>query len=122
MRYLPLLSKFAKDGVSHHIGTGGRLVFVERKWDYNAQHATSPPHTPQERRYLLKRTAICGAITFLVVLVLMGTELGDKKPDGHLLVVPAINAAFVALLGWFLPIGNKKRAALAVSGAPKNAG
>src|SRR6266404_5452011 len=25
MRYLPLLSKFAKGGVSHHIGTGGGL-------------------------------------------------------------------------------------------------
>src|SRR6266478_2669783 len=33
MRYLPLLSKFAKGGVSHHIGTGGRRRPNSRRAD-----------------------------------------------------------------------------------------
>lgn len=90
-----------------------RRVFVEHNWDYESQQSTKVPLTPIERRYLRKRAAIVAAVTFVAFLAIMGSALGEKKPDGGIFAVPLFYAAVAAALGWYLPIRKKKRESLA---------
>lgn len=85
-----------------------QLVFVERAWNWAA---VSAPRilTPAERRYLVKRTAIVGAITFVLFLLMMGAALGDKKPDAGIFFVPIFYALIAAVAAWYSPIRRKKR-------------
>jgi hypothetical protein len=86
---------------------------VERQWNYSAQQASTVPRTPQERRYLRKRTIVSTAVTFIVLLLACGLAFGDQKPDAGLFAVPVFYALVAAALGWFLPIRRKKKASLA---------
>lgn len=85
-----------------------RLVFVERAWNWAA---VSAPRvlTPAERKYLIKRTAIVGGVTFVLFLLMMGGALGDKKPDAGIFVVPIFYALIAAAAAWYSPIRKKKR-------------
>lgn len=87
------------------------LVFIERAWDWKA---VSVPRalTPVERRYLGKRAAIAGGVTFVLLLLMMGGALGDKKPDASIFVVPMFYALMAATAAWYSPIRKKKRDAL----------
>lgn len=85
-----------------------RLVFIEGKWDYEAC-AAKRVLTPEDKRRLRRRTLIASASTFLVLLILMGIALGDKKPDAGLFFVPLFYGAIAALVAWYLPL-RKRRA------------
>jgi len=97
-----------------------RVVFVERAWDYAV---FSPPRvlTPLERRYLAKRAGIAGFVTFVLLLLMMGSALSDKKPDAGIFVVPIFYAAIAAAIAWYAPIRNKKRDALLQSSSKADA-
>jgi hypothetical protein len=58
--------------------------------------------------YIGKRAAIVGVFTFFVTLPIIGSNLGDKKPDVHLFVLALIDAAFFAILSLLFPIRKKK--------------
>jgi hypothetical protein len=90
-----------------------RLVFIEHTWNYAGSKPI--PNTPLERRYLRKRALVCAVLAFVAFLIVIGSTLGDKKPDAYIFFVPAFYAVVAGLLGWFLPIRKKKRAALAAS-------
>lgn len=90
-----------------------RRVFIDRNWDYESQQLAKIPLTPIERRYLRKRALIAAAVTFVGFLAIMGSALGEKKPDGGIFVVPLFYAVVAAALGWYLPIQKKKRESLA---------
>lgn len=92
-----------------------QLVFIEHRWNYAAQQVTKPPLTPQERRYSRNRAIVSAVITFVLLLVAMGSAVGDKKPDSGIFFVPVFYGLIAAALGWYLPISKKKRAALSVS-------
>lgn len=85
-----------------------RLVFIEGKWDYDA-YAVKRVLTPEDKRRLRRRTLIASATTFLVLLILMGIALEDKKPDAGIFFVPLFYAAIAALVAWYLPL-RKRRA------------
>lgn len=89
-----------------------RAVFIERAWDYAL---FSPPRvlTPPERKYLAKRAGIASLATFVILLLSMGSALGDKKPDTAIFVVPTFYALIAAAVAWCAPIRKKKREALA---------
>lgn len=80
-----------------------RLVFIEGKWEYEA-YATKRVLTSEDRRRLRRRTLIASTVTFVVLLVLMGLSLGDKKPDAGIFFVPLFYAAIAALIAWYLPL------------------
>jgi len=84
-----------------------RLVFIEGKWEYEAD-TTKRILTSEDRRRLRRRTLVASTITFVVLLVLMGLSLGDKKPDAGIFFIPLFYAAIVALIAWYLPL--RKRA------------
>ncbi len=88
-----------------------RIVFVQRTWDYTSY---SPPRVlaPEEKRYLLKRAAVFGSVTFVLFLLMMGSAIGDKKPDLGIFVVPIFYALVAAAIGWYAPIRKRKREAL----------
>lgn len=87
------------------------LVFVERAWGYAVN--TTPRHrTPEEKRYLRKRAAVVAILTFVVLLVMMGSAIGDKKPDAGIFFMPIINALVAAAISWYAPIRKKKLDAL----------
>ena len=84
-----------------------RLVFVEQAWDYAAQ-ATQRHRSPEEKRYLRRRAALVSVITFVVLLVMMSSAIGDKKPDAGIFFVPVFYALIAAAIGWYAPIRKKK--------------
>ncbi len=88
-----------------------RIVFVERAWDY-ASYSAPRILAPEEKRYLLKRAAVLGAVTFVLFLLLMGSAIGDKKPDARIFFVPIFYALIAAAIGWYAPIRKRKREAL----------
>lgn len=85
-----------------------RLVFIEGKWDYEV-YAAKRVLTPEDKRRLRRRTLIASTTTFLVLLILMGISLGDKKPDAGIFFVPLFYTAIAALVAWYLPL-RKRRA------------
>ena len=102
-------------------------VFIDHQWNYDLEHRQTKapvllsqkvPLSLPEKRYLLKRAALAAAITFVGLLVYLGTSLGDTKPDDGLLLVPSGYALLAAALGRYLPIGEKKRSALRSSASP----
>ena len=93
-----------------------RLVFIEGKWAYEAD-ATKRVLTSEDRRRLGRRTLIASTVTFVVLLVLMGLSLGDKKPHVEIFFVPLLYAAIAALIAWYLPL--RKRGAEQASSEPK---
>ena len=95
-----------------------RLVFIERRWDHAAQQASRVPLSLPEKKYLRKRASISALVTFVALLLLMGSALGDKKPDVGIFFVPVFYAVVAALIGWYLPIRKSKRDALANSHLP----
>lgn len=90
-----------------------RRVFVDHDWNYEAQQKAVVPRTPEERRYLKKRALVFAAATFIVLLIGMGSALGDKKPDIGIFFVPLFYALIAAAVGWCLPITATKRSKLA---------
>ncbi len=88
-----------------------RIVFVERAWDY-ASYSTPRILAPEEKRYLLKRAAVLGSVTFVLLLLLMGSAEGHKKPDAGIFFVPTFYALVAAAIGWYAPIRKRKREAL----------
>ena len=88
-----------------------RMVFVERAWDY-ASYSTPRILAPEEKRYLTKRSAVVGSVTFVLLLLMMGSAIGDKKPDAGIFVVPIFYALVAAAIGWYAPIRKRKREAL----------
>lgn len=88
-----------------------RMVFVERAWDY-ASYSTPRILAPEEKRYLTKRSAIVGSVTFVLLLLMMGSAIGDKKPDAGIFVEPIFYALVAAAIGWYAPIRKRKREAL----------
>lgn len=88
-----------------------RLIFVEKAWD-NASASSPRNLSPAERRYLIKRAAIVGLVTFVLLLLMMGGALGDKKPDAGIFILPIIYALVAAAIAWYLPIRKVKRDAL----------
>jgi hypothetical protein len=94
-----------------------QLVFVDKTWHY-VEDAAPRPRAPEEKRYLWRRAALIGAITFIAALLLMGWSLGDQKPSWGILAMPSVWAVIIAGLSWFFPIRKKKLDAL-MSTAPK---
>lgn len=88
-----------------------QMVFVERAWDY-ASYSAPRELAPEEKRYLLKRATIAGSITFVLLLLMMGGAVGDKKPDLGIFFVPIFYAFIAAAVGWYAPIRKAKREAL----------
>lgn len=88
-----------------------RMVFIERHWDY-ASHSAPRVLSPAEKRYLARRSAIAGTVTFVLLLLMMGSAIGDKKPDAGIFVVPIFYALVAAAIGWYGPIRKRKREAL----------
>lgn len=98
------------------------MVFVEHSWDYERQQAAKHVPTKAELRYLWQRAAVSGGIVFVLLLVMMGSALHDKRPDVGIFFVPLFYGAIAAALGRYLPIRQRKRDALnaarAQGGAP----
>jgi len=80
-----------------------RLVFVERKWNYEL-YAAKPVLSSSDKKRLRRRTMIVFSVTFVALLLLMGLDLGDKQPDAGLIFVPLFYAAIAALVAWYLPL------------------
>ena len=89
-----------------------QCVFIERRWDYEGLHAAKPVPTKAELRYLWRRAAVSAGILFVLLLVLMGSALDDKRPDVSIFFVPLFYGAIAAALGRYLPIRQKKKDAL----------
>lgn len=87
-------------------------VFVYNNWDFEKQQAEKRIPTAAELRYVWMRAAVFGAIVFVLLLVMMGSALGDKQPDVDIFYVPLFYATIAAALGRLLPIREKKRKAL----------
>ena len=85
-----------------------RMVFVERAWNYASY---SPPRVlvAAEKRYLVRRAAISGFVTFVLFLLIMGSAIGDKKPDARIFFLPLFYALIAAAIGRYAPIRKKKR-------------
>lgn len=83
------------------------LVFVERNWDYEA-HSAKRVISPEDKRRLRRRILLASTVTFVVLLVMMGLALDDKRPDAGIFFVPLFYAAVAALIAWYLPL--RKRA------------
>ncbi len=92
-----------------------RRVFIEHSWDGSQYDVPPRKRTPEEKRYLRKRTLWWSIGTFVAFLVLMGTSLGDKKPDAGIFFVPIFYAVIAALIAWYVPIRKKKLAELGVT-------
>ena len=90
-----------------------RKVFIENSWNADGAWQKAPPRTPQERRYILKRTGIVTAVTFVVLLILVGVVMGYAKPNSELFTTPCFYAVVAAIISALSPISKKKRAALA---------
>jgi hypothetical protein len=88
-----------------------RMVFIDNTWDY-ASYSAPRVLSPLERRYLVKRAAIAGSITFVLFLLMMGAAIGDKKPDAGIFVVPVFYGVLAAAIGWYAPIRKRKRETL----------
>lgn len=88
-----------------------RMVFIDGAWDY-ASYSAPRVLSPAEKRYLAKRAAIAGSVTFVLFLLMMGSAIGDKKPDAGIFVVPIFYALVAAAIGWYAPIRKRKREAL----------
>lgn len=88
-----------------------RMVFVDRTWDY-AAYSAPRALSSAEKRYLTKRSVIAGAVTFVFFLLMMGSAIGDKKPDAGIFFVPIFYALIAAAVGWYAPIRKRKREAL----------
>ena len=95
-----------------------RRVFIEHSWDYAAQQKVASPKTAAERRYLRMRALVLAGAIFVVLLIGMGSALGDKKPDAGIFLVPLFYALIAAAIGWYLPITEKRRSALVASAKP----
>ena len=80
-----------------------RIVFVERSWDY-ASYSAPRVLSLAEKRYLTKRSAIAGSVTFVLFLLMMGSAIGDKKPDAGIFFVPIFYALIAVAVGWYAPI------------------
>lgn len=80
-----------------------RLVFIERSWTIDSSKAKRV-FTPEEKRRLNVRTLVVTVSAFLVLLVLMGISMGDKKPDAGIFFVPVFYAAIAALIARSLPL------------------
>ena len=89
-----------------------RMVFIDRAWEY-APYSAPKVLSPAEKRYLIRRAAIAGSITFVLFLLMMGSAIGDKKPDAGIFVVPIFYALVAAAIGWYAPSRKRKREALA---------
>jgi len=92
-----------------------RLVFIEQSWDYERQQAEAIPLTPKELSYVRKRASIVGLVIFVLLLLMMGNDLGDKKPEAEIFYVPLFYGIVAALLGRYLPISRSKKATLQAS-------
>lgn len=88
-----------------------RAVFIDRAWDY-ASYSAPRVLSPAEKRYLARRAAIAGSITFVIFLLMMGSAIGEKKPDAGIFVVPIFYALVAVAIGWYAPIRRRKREAL----------
>jgi hypothetical protein len=88
-----------------------RLVFVDKAWVFEPD-SPAIPHTPKEKMYLLKRSVVLSVASFIVVLLVVGADIGDKSPDAGIFLAPIAYALVFFILGWMLPIGKKKRDAL----------
>lgn len=97
-----------------------RLVFVDHRWDFEAQNPSTLDLTQPERRYLFKRAAVAGSVVFVGFLLLAGSRLGDTKPDLDIFLAPLYVAALTSLVAWNWPIRPAKRAALAASQLPRD--
>jgi hypothetical protein len=87
-----------------------QAVFIDKAWKYPEEPAKQPL-TAQELRYLHKRAALSGVVTFVALLILMG-QVYDKAPDAGLLTLPITYGLLGALCGRYLPMRKGKRAAL----------
>jgi hypothetical protein len=88
-----------------------RKVFVENSWT----HPDAIPkrkRTPAEWAYIWKRTAVIAVVAYVVMLVIIGINLGDQKPDVHMFTLAGIDAVIVAAISLLFPIRKKKLAAL----------
>lgn len=77
--------------------------------DHTFNHPDAVPRrTPAEWRYVGKRALVIGVISFFVMLAIIGSNLGDKKPDVHMFVLALIDAAVFAAFSLLFPIRKKK--------------
>jgi hypothetical protein len=82
-----------------------KQVFV----DHTFNHPDAvPKRSPAEWRYVGKRALVVGVITFFVMLPIIGSNLGDKKPDVHMFALALIDAAVFAACSLLFPIRKKK--------------
>lgn len=95
-----------------------QLVFVDKAWHY-VDDSTKLPRTPEVKRHLRNRAALIGVITFIVLLILMGMAMGDKKPNWDILAMPTVWAFIAAAISLFAPIRKKKLDAL-LNAQPKS--
>jgi hypothetical protein len=88
-----------------------RKVFIENSWT----HPDAVPkrkRSPAEWAYIWKRTAVIAVVAYVVMLVVIGINLGNKKPDAHMFTLAGIDAAIAAVISLLFPIRKKKLAAL----------
>lgn len=86
-----------------------RLVFIENNWTYTPYSERRQLSTADKRK-LAKRSLIAASVTFVLLLLMMGTVLKDegKPPDAGIFFVPIFYSIIAALFGWFLPLRKKK--------------
>lgn len=85
-----------------------RKVFIDNNWSYTP-YSERRALTEQGKKKLRKRAAIAAAITFILLLVLMGSTLqGEgKEPDIGIFFVPLFYSFIAAVIAWYLPIRKK---------------
>lgn len=86
-----------------------KLVFIEKKWVYSP-HSERRVLTIEDKRKLRKRAAIAALVTFVLFLLLIGSEPKNegKQLDFGIFFVPLFYALIAAVVAWYLPLRKRK--------------
>lgn len=82
-----------------------KAVFIDKNWMYDPQ-PTKRFLTAEDKKKLRKRVLIAASVTFVLLLVLMGSALKQdgKAPDAGIFFVPIFYAIIAAIIAWYLPV------------------
>jgi hypothetical protein len=94
-----------------------KAVFVDKSWNYDSQ-SVKRILTAEDKKKLRKRALIAASVTFVLLLILMGSALKEKAPDAGIFFVPIFYAFIAAIIAWYLPVKRKDDTSASAAVAP----
>ena len=87
-----------------------KSVFIDNDWSY-VPYSEKRALTSEDKKRLTKRAAISAIVTFVILLIMMGSVLQDEgtQPDMGIFAVPLFYGLIAAIVAWYIPVRKKRQ-------------